>query len=276
MTTPIGLALLFLMAIAPALPWRTTSNEVLQRRLLVPAWVGAITMLLAAVLGAHGVTDVIAFGLAAFALAGIVRQFAVGIAARRRAHVERRVDVLPRLVRSNPRLYGGLVVHTGIVLIALALAASSTYSTKREVRLARGASAVVAGYRVTYLGREVSTTDQKRVVKARVRIEHGDDDLGVYAPSVNIFPGSANAIGTPSVRTGLREDVYLTLVSAPSGDAAGRVTIGVAVNPMVVWLWIGGGVVVLGTLLALVPGPRRRRVVPEPAVEAREREPVPA
>jgi cytochrome c-type biogenesis protein CcmF len=276
MTTPIGLALLFLMAVAPALPWRTTSNEVLQRRLLVPAWVGAITMLLAAVLGAHGVTDVIAFGLAAFALAGIVRQFAVGIAARRRAHSERRVDVLPRLVRSNPRLYGGLVVHTGIVLIALALAASSTYSTKREVRLARGGSAVVAGYRVTYLGREVSTTDQKRVVKARVRIEHGGDDLGVYAPSVNIFPGSANAIGTPSVRTGLREDVYLTLVSAPSGDAAGRVTIGVAVNPMVVWLWIGGGVVVLGTLLALVPGPRRRRVVPEPAVEAREREPVPA
>jgi cytochrome c-type biogenesis protein CcmF len=111
-------------------------------------------------------------------------------------------------------------------------------------------------------------------VKALVRIERGGRDLGVYAPSVNIFPGSTNAIGTPSVRTGLREDVYLTLVSAPSGDAAGRVTLGVAVNPMVVWLWIGGGVVVLGTVVALVPGPRRRRHVAESPVEAAEREPV--
>jgi cytochrome c-type biogenesis protein CcmF len=274
MTTPIGLALLFLMAVAPALPWRVTSGDVLRRRLLVPAWAGGITMLLAAAFGARGITDVVAFGLAAFAIAGIIRQFAVGIRARRRANVERWVDVVPRMIRSNPRLYGGLVVHFGIVLIALALAASSSYSTKREVRLARGDSAVVAGYRVTYLGRAVSVTGQKRVVKARVRIEHDGHDLGVYAPSVNIFPGSTSAIGTPSVRTGLREDVYLTLVSAPSGDAAGRVTIGVAVNPMVVWLWIGGGVVVLGTVLALVPGPRRRRVVAEPPVEAREREPV--
>jgi cytochrome c-type biogenesis protein CcmF len=262
------------MAVAPALPWRTTSGDVLRHRLLFPAWAGGLTMLAAVALGAHGLTDAVAFGLAAFALAGIIRQFAVGIRARRRTSVERRIETLPRLIRSNPRLYGGLVVHTGIVLIAVALAASSTYSTKRDVRIARGDSTVVAGYRVTYLGREVSATSQKRVVKARVRIERDGRDLGVYAPSVNIFPGSTNAIGTPSVRTGLREDVYLTLVSAPSGDAAGRVTIGVAVNPMVVWLWIGGGVVVLGTVLALVPGPRRRRVVAEAPVEQPEREAV--
>jgi cytochrome c-type biogenesis protein CcmF len=279
MTTPLGLALLFLMAVAPALPWRATSNEVLRRRILVPAWVGGITMLLAAALGAHGVTDVVAFGLAAFALAGIARQFVIGARARRAAHrhaadSEGRARATVRMVRANPRLYGGLVVHTGIVLIAVALAASSTYSTKREVRLAPGASAVVAGYRVTYLGRSVTATDQKRVVKARVRIEHGDHDLGVYAPAVNIFPGATSAIGTPSVRTGLREDVYLTLVSAPSGNAAGRVTIGVAVNPMIVWLWIGGGVVALGTLIALIPGPRKRRAAVPAPVESREPEPV--
>jgi cytochrome c-type biogenesis protein CcmF len=273
MTTPLGLVLLFLMAVAPALPWRATSSEVLQRRLLVPAWVGAITMLVAAALGAEGVADVVAFGLAAFALAAIARQFVVGARARRAAHGEGRVQATVRMVRANPRLYGGLVVHTGIVLIAVALAASSTYATKREVRLHRGESAVVAGYRVTYLGRTVTATDQKRVVKARIRIERGDRDLGVYAPSVNIFPGAANAIGTPSVRTGLRDDVYLTLVSTPTADA-GRVTIGVAVNPMVVWLWIGGGVVALGTLLALSPAPRRRRPVTEREPADSEREAV--
>jgi cytochrome c-type biogenesis protein CcmF len=274
MTTPIGLALLFIMAVAPALPWRTTSGEVLRKRLIVPAWIGGLTMIVAVAIGAHGITDVVAFGLAAFALAGIVRQFFVGARTRRGAHVEGWVRATSRMIRANPRLYGGLVVHAGIVLIAIALTASSTYSTKREVRLARGDSATVAGYTVTYLGRRVEVSDQKRVVQARVRIEHGDDDLGVYAPSVNIFPGSTNAIGTPSVKTGLLRDVYLTLVSAPSGDANGRVTIGVAVNPMVVWLWIGGGVIVLGTALALMPGPRRRKSpVEEPAVESRDPEP---
>ena len=54
MATPIGLALLFLMAVAPALPWRATSGEVLRNRLLVPAWIGGLTMLVAVILGARG------------------------------------------------------------------------------------------------------------------------------------------------------------------------------------------------------------------------------
>jgi len=255
MTTPIGIALLFLMAVAPALPWRTTSGEVLRSRLLVPAWTGGLTMLVAVVLGARGIATVVAFGLAAFASAGIGRQFVVGTRARRAVHGEGRGRAVARMVRGNPRLYGGLVVHLGVVLIAVALAASSAYSTKREVRLARNESATVEGFRVTFLGTQVTNTDQKRVVKARVRIERGSRDLGVYAPSVNIFPNATSAIGTPSVRTGLLRDVYLTLVSSPADGTA--VTLGVAVNPMIVWLWIGGGVMALGTAVALVPGRRR-------------------
>src|SRR5262249_57619965 len=84
----------------------------------------------------------------------------------------------------------------------------------------------------------------------------GGDDLGTYAPAISTFPNASQGIGTPSVRTGLREDVYLTLVSSPNQQ--GRVTIGVAVNPMVLWLWVGGGVIAAGTLLALSPSLRRR------------------
>jgi cytochrome c-type biogenesis protein CcmF len=106
MTTPIGLALLFIMAIAPALPWRATSGEVLRNRLLVPAWVGGLTMVVALVAGAHGVTDVVAFGLAAFALAGIARQFVVGSRARHRAGDEGWARSVVGMVRANPRLSG--------------------------------------------------------------------------------------------------------------------------------------------------------------------------
>ena len=179
---------------------------------------------------------------------------------RRRALGEPRAVALGRATRSNPRLYGGLVVHFGVVLIAVVLAVSSAYGANREVRLRRGQSASVSGYTLTYLGSTVDRSQQKTTVSAAVRIERGDHDLGVYAPAVSTFPNSTEGIGTPSVHTGLIEDVYLTLVSSPKDG--GRVTLGVRVNPMILWLWIGGGVMALGTILALAPRLRRRRGTP--------------
>jgi cytochrome c-type biogenesis protein CcmF len=267
MTTPIGIALLFLMAAAPALPWRATSGEVLRRRLLVPAWVGGLTMVVAVVLGARGVWEVLAYGLGAFAVAGIVRQFVLGVQGRRRALGESGPRALGRATRSNPRLYGGLVVHLGVVMIAVALAASSAYSSNAEVRLRRGQQATVEGYTLTYLGSKTSTSAQKTTISARVRVERGDRELGVYAPAISTYPNSTEGIGTPSVRTGIKEDLYLTLVSSPG--SGNRVTLSVRVNPMILWLWVGGGVMAIGTILALAPRLRRR---PSRAVA---REPVP-
>jgi cytochrome c-type biogenesis protein CcmF len=259
MTVPIGIALLFLMAVAPALPWRAASGELLRRRLLVPAWVGVATMVVSLALGAHGIANVLTFGLAAFALTGIARQMWVGVRARREAHAENPVLALGRTVRDNPRLYGGLVVHVGVVLIATAIAVSSGYLTRREVELRRGESATVRDYTVTYLDRAITTSAQKTTVEARVKVERNGRGLGTYAPAISTFPNANGGIGTPSVHTGLREDLYLTLVSSPT--TADRITLGVAVNPMVVWLWIGGGVMAFGTILALLPT-RRRTVVP--------------
>ena len=256
MTTPLGLALLFFMAVAPALPWRATSTDVLRRRLIVPAYVGGATMVAALALGTRGITPVLAFGLGAFAIAGIVRQYVVGVRARHHAEGERYPTALRRTVGANPRLYGGLIVHVGIVCIAVALASFSTFTTKRDVQLARGQSATVSGYTVTYLGSQTQRSAQKTSIKARLRIRHGGSDLGVYAPAISTFPGTNEGIGTPSIRTGLLRDVYLTLVSSPTQQ--GRITIGVAINAMVVWLWTGGLILALGTAVALAPRLRRR------------------
>ena len=240
MATPIGLALLFLMAAAPALPWRATSGEVVRNRLLVPAWIGGVTMLVAVVLGARGLAEVLAYGLGAFATAGIVRQFVLGIRGRRRALGESRAVALGRATRSNPRLYGGLVVHFGVVLIAVVLAASSAYGANRTVKLTRGESATVSGYTVTYLGSHTTRSDQKVTVAADVKVAKGDRVLGTYSPTISTYPNSSDGIGTPSVHTGLVDDLYLTLVSSPGAGRA--ITLGVRVNPLIVWLWIGGGV----------------------------------
>ncbi|MGH9243090.1 MAG: heme lyase CcmF/NrfE family subunit [Acidimicrobiales bacterium] len=256
MTMPIGFALLFLMAVAPALPWRAASGEVLHRRLIVPAWAAGATMAVSVGAGLRGLTPLLSLGLATFAVAGVVRQFVVGARAHRRS-AGSWVRAVAGATRSNRRLYGGLVVHVGVVLFALAFTMSSAFATEREAALARGESTSVDGYRFTYLDSETRASGRNRAVVARIRIERGGSSLGVYAPAVTRFPNSTQAIGTPSVRTGWREDVYLTLISAPSEGADG-IVLGIKVNPLVVWLWISAGVMLAGTLVAAWPAGRRR------------------
>jgi cytochrome c-type biogenesis protein CcmF len=263
MGTPIGLMLLFLMAVAPALPWRATSADVLQHRLLVPAVVGVATMLLTVVAWTRDWPTVVAFGLAAFTATAIVRETAVAVRARARADGIGWARAVPRVFSGNPRRYGGLVVHLGVVAIAIVLAAGGSFGTKQEVRLTRGQAASVGGYQVTYVGRHVSRSAQKNVVAVKLRVVHDGDDLGTYAPAISTFPNATEGIGTPSVHTGLLEDVYLTLVSSP--NERGRITVGVQTQPLTLWLWIGGALMALGTLIALSPRVRRRVTVEPPA-----------
>ena len=259
MGAPIGLMLLFLMAVAPALPWRATSGEVLQHRLLPSAVAGVATMLVTVVFWTRDWTTVVAFGLAAFTVVAIARETLVAVRARRRADGGGWLRALGRTYAGNPRRYGGLVVHTGVVAIAIVLAAGGSFGTKREVRLTRGHSTQVGGYRITYVDRRVHRSAQKNVVSVDLRVVRDGDTLGTYAPAISTFPNSTTGIGTPSVRTGLLEDLYLTLVSSP--NEKGRVTIGVQTEPMTLWLWIGGGLMAIGTLIALAPRVRRRVTV---------------
>jgi cytochrome c-type biogenesis protein CcmF len=229
---------------------------VLQRRLLPTAVVGVATMLVTVVLWTRDWTTVMAFGLAAFALTAIARETFVAVRARRHADRIGWVPALGRTYAGNPRRYGGLVVHTGVVAIAIVLAAGGSFGTKQEVRLTRGQRASVGGYDITYVGRRIHRSAQKNVVSVDLHVVRDGDDLGTYAPAISTFPNSTEGIGTPSVRTGVLEDLYLTLVSSP--NEGGRITVGVQTQPLTLWLWIGGGLMALGTVIALAPRVRRR------------------
>ncbi|HLM62817.1 MAG TPA: cytochrome c-type biogenesis CcmF C-terminal domain-containing protein, partial [Acidimicrobiales bacterium] len=280
MAMPLGLALLSLMAIAPVLPWRKASGELLSQRLFWPAWGGTGAVALAVAVGARGLAPLVAFGLGGFAAGAALRQ--VVLASRRQGW-------RGLVGRTN----GGMVVHLGVVLIAVALAASSSYDTERELTLSEGESASVAGHRISYEGLDEIDADNRSGYTARVAID-GD----TYAPALNLFANGGSAVGTPSVKTGLTRDVYLALLRIPdgltadeSGDADGQladgdgegttpttgsdatveestaladdeVVIRVIVQPLVLWLWVGGGVMALGTALAAFPGRRRNPVDP--------------
>jgi len=247
MSTPIGFVLLFLMAVAPVLPWRKASGELLSQRLLWPAWAAVASAAIAAVVGARGFQPMLAFALGGFAAGAAMRQ--VVLATRRQGW-------RGLVGRAN----GGMIVHLGVVLIAVGLAASGSYLRDSEFSLAKGQSATIAGHTVTYLGISVVERSEKQSFVAAVQV----DDDGVYEPSVNLFRGAGQSVGEPSVRTSWKDDVYLTLEQPLPGED-GVAVIRVIVQPLVAWLWIGGLLMALGTVLAAFPGRRR---LPTAAVSA--------
>jgi cytochrome c-type biogenesis protein CcmF len=107
---------------------------------------------------------------------------------------------------------------------------------------------------VTYIDQRVEQSTQKTTIKARLHI----DGVGDFSPAISTYPNFTGGIGTPSIHTNPLRDWYVTLVSSPT---SGRITIAVQVGALVMWLWIGGLIMVLGTALALVPTRRRKQIL---------------
>ena len=169
---PIGIALLFLMAIGPVLPWRAASRQVLRDRLLIPAWAGALTLVIVLVAGAHGIANVGAFALGAFALTSIGRSVVVGIRARKRATSEALPIAAARTVHTNPRLYGGLLVHAGVVVRRDRARDDGRLHNEEDRRtLGRpvGARARVHGHVSRSQGRHLRAENDDRGARARER-----------------------------------------------------------------------------------------------------------
>ena len=240
MTAPLGLALLFLMAIAPVLPWRKASAELLSTRLVWPMWCGVAALAISIALDARGFEPLIAFTLGGFA---------AGAAGRQLVLAARRQGWRGLVGRAN----GGMIVHIGVIVIAVALAASQSYAHDGEFDLAVGDTASLGGHTVKFLGLTEETAKAFSSTVAHVQIDNGP----VYTPSLRRYSGGSSSTNTPSVQPGVAEDVYLALTPKDykPGD---KVRLRVIVQPLVVWLWIGGMIMAAGTVLSAWPGKRRR------------------
>jgi cytochrome c-type biogenesis protein CcmF len=247
LAVPTGLVLLFLMCIAPVLPWRKASGELLSQRLFWPAWAGIAALALSVVLGATGFASLLTFTLGGFAGGSALRQLVLAT---------RRQGWRGFVGRAN----GGMVVHIGVILIAVALAASNSYTHSQELSLKKGVVANYGGHTFELIGFRETTDDRRTEIAALVSIDGGQ----AYAPAVSKFKAMGMNIGTPSVKTSFAYDLYLTL-EPPVKASSDAAKIKVFIKPMVMWLWIGGGLMGIGTLLSAFPGRRRRPTDPTSA-----------
>ena len=249
---PLFLSLIFLMGVGPLIAWRRASLDNLARNFLWPVVLGVVAAAAAFVLGVRSSLAVLAFAAAAFVLATIALDFGRATRARLRAG-ESLLPAMGGLVRRHNRRYGGFVVHLGILIIALGVTGSQAWSVQTEMTLRPGETAELAGYRVRFDGlTAVEESNHFKVVGA-FTVSNGRV-LGVLRPAKKFYPQEQSPIAYVDYRLGLKEDIYLVL-----GDFArdGRqATVKLQVNRLVSWIWIGGAVLTLGALLAILPDRR--------------------
>ena len=178
-------------------------QELLRDRLFWPAWCGVGALAGGgASLGADGWAPLVAFGLGGFAGGAALRQLVLAT---------RRQGWRGLVGRAN----GGMVVHLGVIIVAVALAASNSYTRVGEFTLAPGEPSSSTGTRSSCSTSTSSSTPRSTGCAADVQHRRRQS----YAPAITRFPTSASTIGTPSVRTGFTKDIYLTLESPAAGRA---------------------------------------------------------
>jgi cytochrome c-type biogenesis protein CcmF len=253
-TMPIGFALLFFMAIAPVLPWKSASPALLRTRLAAPAC-AAVAVLLACVAGGvRGLLPLGAFTLAGFAGASALRRIALSALSSRRSG-----DGLFRGLVS--RSSGGMIVHLGVVMVACGLAAASAFGHRASFQLRPGQETSFGGHRIELLSARQFRHPNDYGVVAAVRV-----DGATLHPAISNFPAQ-EGIGTPGIDSSfLAGDVYVTIDDA-SPRGRGALTIGIVDQPLVMWLWIGGAVMASGAAVAALGGSSKRRRRPRPSSE---------
>ncbi|HEX3608490.1 MAG TPA: heme lyase CcmF/NrfE family subunit [Solirubrobacterales bacterium] len=172
-TTPLAIGLVLFTGIGPLLAWRRVSWATAKKVFLVPSLVAAAAGVALALFSdaTHRPWAFALFVFATFALVGLGQEFYRGAAARRSLKGGSLPAALVGVVSRNRRRYGGYIVHIGIAVLLIGIAASSSFQTKRDVDLKPGQSAVVGGRKVTYVRPTASVTKLAFTAGAVLRVE---------------------------------------------------------------------------------------------------------
>ncbi len=272
MTVPICVALLFLMGVGPALPWKAADRATIRRKLLPPAIGSGVALLVALFAGTRDVFALLAFMFAAFALVANVGEFVEGARLRMQQRGESAPLALSELVNANRRRYGGYVAHLGVVAVAAAITAASTFKTEYEGTIKKGESLKIGENMAVRLdevwGRE---EPQRAVIGTTLTLLKNGREIATLDPRMNFYPTSQQPVPTPAVRSRPTGDIYVNLQAFQQDGS--NATLRVIVEPLVPWIWLGGMIICCGALISMLPVPGAARVRAAARAESAERAP---
>jgi len=253
---PLGMALLLLTGIGPLLAWRKTSGVSLRRNLTWPAVIGVATAGTLFATGTRHPYAIISFALCGFVTATIIAEFWRGTRARQRNTGEILPVALWRLILKNKQRYGGYIIHFGIVVLFVGLTGKA-FTKEGQFELGVGETAQIGQFELRL--DKIVEADNPNYSSGRLLLgvsKYGKQ-VTVLAPERRFYKTSQQPTTEVSIRSTITEDLY-TVFAAMTPDGR-KAVIQVWVNPLVNFVWGGGFMVCMGTIIAMLPDRAMRR-----------------
>ena len=256
-TGPLFFVLVLLMGVAPLFAWRKQAARALGRAIWIPL---AASIGITVIWGfAHRMHPASIFGLwlVTFTLSSILAEFWKGVQARHSTRGENPFTALVNLIRRNHRRYGGYIIHIGVVLIAMGVIGDAYFKQETQGTVSQGEALTIDGYRLEFkelLGYPGS--DGREIVEAVTSLSQDGQLIRELSPRRDYFVVQEQPVSVPGVYSTSGMDFYVLLVGWDnSGTSA---TFKIYVNPLINWVWVGGIVMILGTIIATWSSTTRR------------------
>ncbi len=250
---PLFAGLLLLMGIAPLSAWGHSTVKTLGKALWKPALAALLVMLAVFAGGVRNPFALVGIALVALVIFITLFEYYRGVMARRRRTGENLFAALFNLMARNRRRYGGYIIHLGVVLMALGIIGIEMFQSETQGTIPPGESLRLGRYEVTFNRLDIFDADDGRnVARAVVDVSRDGRYLGELHPRRDLYYDSMQPMTIPGVRSTIEDDLYVLLVDWEPISTSG-VTFKVFHNPLINWLWIGGIIFILGTLVAAWP-----------------------
>ena len=252
---PIGLALLLLTAICSLISWRKASGKNLRKNFLYPliiSIIGGVVILRWTIQHPYAL---ISFVLAIFVAATIIIEFARGARARKEMTKEGYLKSFFSLITRNKRRYGGYIIHIGMVCLFVGITGSSAFKVEKVETIRKGESFTIKDYQLELVSVDSYPTQNKYITSATLAVYRGGKKIASLRPEKNFYTNQEQTLTEVALRSTLKEDLYVILTQYSQDGSA---TFKVVISPLIMWMWLGGVVLVGGTILAMWPGRREK------------------
>jgi cytochrome c-type biogenesis protein CcmF len=257
---PLFVPLLFAMPFGPLLAWKRGDILGVAQRLMAAFGAGLVMITIVAV--AEGSVFTLApfgIGLALFIMMGAVTDIAerIGLLRAPLSVVRQRAAGLPRST------WGTAFAHFGIAVTLLGIVSVSTWATERIVAVKVGQSISLSGFELTFDGLVQRSGANYRELGGKFTVRQGSVAVATMEPTKRSFASRETTTTEAALMTRGFSQLYLSLGDVNSD---GSVAVRLYYKPMVLLIWIGSIVMMLGGALSL--SDRRLRVgAPKPAAK---------
>jgi cytochrome c-type biogenesis protein CcmF len=255
---PLALGLIFLMGVGPLIAWRRTTASNLVKSFAAPAIAGVTTGVIALAAGLRTWYVLTAFSLAAFVLGTIIVEFRRGVGARQHMLAETAPKALINLVAKNNRRYGGYIIHIGVIVAFVGIVGSSFFKTEVKKSVHQGQSFSIGAYDLRYLGLSAFENAHMETATARIEVSRNGSVITEMEPAKLFYKREQQPATKVAIHSTPFADLYIVLAGL---DQNGQATFEVFLTPLVFWLWAGGLLMAIGTVVVMWPNVRERAAI---------------